>query len=42
MNFNDVSESGKWGSWGALEYVGDSSSPKYDALLNLLQSANAY
>jgi hypothetical protein len=41
MNFNDVGEPSKWGSWGALEYVGDSSSPKYDALLNLLQSANA-
>jgi hypothetical protein len=33
MHFSDISEPGKWGSWGALEDVLQTSSPKYDALL---------
>jgi hypothetical protein len=35
MHFTDISKPSKWGSWGALEYVSDSSSPKYGALLSL-------
>lgn len=34
MHFSDISEPGKWGSWGALEHVEQTSSPKYDALLS--------
>lgn len=36
MNFSDISRPGKWGSWGALEYVGQERSPKYDALINFI------
>jgi hypothetical protein len=31
-NFSDIASSSKWGSWGSLEYVDQTSSPKYDAL----------
>lgn len=40
MNFADISRPGKWGSWGALEYVGQENSPKYDALINFVQKHN--
>lgn len=36
MNFSDIARPGKWGSWGALEYVGQERSPKYDALINFI------
>jgi hypothetical protein len=36
MNFADIARPGKWGSWGALEYVGQERSPKYDALINFI------
>ena len=36
MNFADIGRPGKWGSWGALEYVGQERSPKYDALINFI------
>lgn len=39
MNFSDITSSSKWGSWGTLEYLGQESSPKYNALLDLLDSA---
>ncbi len=32
MHFSDISSYTKFGSWGALEQIGQSSSPKYDAL----------
>jgi hypothetical protein len=34
MHFVDIGAPGKWGSWGALEYVGQNSSPKYQALVD--------
>ncbi len=40
MNFSDIAQPRKWGSWGALEYVNQESSPKYDALSNLIYSSN--
>ena len=36
MHFSDVSEPTKWGSWGALEYVEQLRSPKYDALMDFI------
>jgi hypothetical protein len=36
MNFSDIGRPGKWGSWGALESVGQARSPKYDALINFI------
>lgn len=36
MNFSDIGRPGKWGSWGALEYVGQERSPKYDALITFI------
>jgi hypothetical protein len=38
VNFNDISSPSKWGSWGALESVYDPGSPKYDALLNVINN----
>ena len=32
MHFNDISPYSKFGSWGALEKIGEISTPKYDAL----------
>jgi hypothetical protein len=32
MHFSDISEPGRYGSWGAVEQVGQRHSPKYDAL----------
>ena len=34
MHFVDVGKPTKWGSWGALEYLDQSGSPKYDALID--------
>jgi len=36
--FVDVSPYGKWGSWGALEKADQISSPKYDALMNFINT----
>lgn len=36
MNFSDIYEPNKWGSWGVLEYVDQDSSPKYDALMDFI------
>jgi hypothetical protein len=36
MNFSDIGTASKWGSWGALEYVGQGRSPKYDALMEFI------
>ncbi len=38
MHFVDISRSGKWGSWGALEYVGQNGSPKYNALMDFINN----
>lgn len=35
-NYSDIGRSGKWGSWGVLEYVDRASSPKYDAIVEWL------
>lgn len=40
MNFIDISTPGRHGSWGALEYVEQTTSPKYDALLAYLSGNN--
>ncbi len=32
MHFTDIGSYGRYGSWGALEKIGQTSSPKYDAL----------
>jgi hypothetical protein len=36
VNFNDIGQSSKWGSWGLLEHVEQNSSPKYDAVMDLI------
>ena len=36
MHFVDVSGFSKWGSWGALEYVEQKDSPKYNALMDFI------
>ncbi|NJR40505.1 MAG: hypothetical protein HC781_18810 [Leptolyngbyaceae cyanobacterium CSU_1_4] len=36
MNFSDIARPSKWGSWGALEFVGQARSPKYNALINFI------
>jgi hypothetical protein len=38
MHFLDVSRPSQWGSWGALEYTGQTRSPKYDALVEFAQA----
>ncbi|GFE70123.1 cadherin-like domain-containing protein [Chroococcus sp. FPU101] len=38
MNYSDIGNFTKWGSWGSLEYVGQNGSPKYDALMDVIQS----
>jgi len=40
MNFSDIGQVSKWGSWGALEYLNQDSSPKYEALLDLISSSS--
>jgi hypothetical protein len=40
MNFSDIGRPSKWGSWGALEYLEQESSPKYAALMRYLGIAN--
>ncbi|MBD2463651.1 DUF4114 domain-containing protein [Oscillatoria sp. FACHB-1407] len=36
MNFVAIGQPSRWGSWGALEHVGQDSSPKYDALIDFI------
>ncbi len=38
MNFSDVGIPSKWGSWGSLESIDQDSSPKYDALIDLIEN----
>jgi hypothetical protein len=33
MHFTDIGKPTKWGSWGALEYLGQANSPKWDSLV---------
>jgi hypothetical protein len=40
LHFNDIEASSKWGSWGALEHVLQTHSPKYDALLDYVNGTN--
>lgn len=37
VHFSDITQAGRWGSWGALEYVDQESSPKYDALMDFIE-----
>lgn len=37
MHFVDIGAPSKWGSWGALEYVDQNSSPKYKALMDFIE-----
>lgn len=41
VHFNDIGRSTGAGSWGSLESVLDSGSPKYDALVNFIGAAQA-
>ncbi len=34
LHYNDIGLPGKWGSWGAIEYLGQKSSPKYQAIMD--------
>lgn len=36
MNFSDIGKPSKWGSWGVLEHVDQTSSPRYDALIDFI------
>lgn len=36
MHFMDIADAGRYGAWGALEHVGQTSSAKYNALLGYL------
>ena len=36
VNYTDVSSFNKWGSWGALEHINQTSSPKYSVLESLV------
>ncbi|ACK68705.1 hypothetical protein PCC7424_0237 [Gloeothece citriformis PCC 7424] len=36
MNYSSIGKPTNFGSWGALEYVDQESSPKYDALINFI------
>lgn len=38
MQFSDIGVPTKWGSWGALEYVDQKGSPKYNALMNFIDN----
>lgn len=37
MNFSDVGQFSRWGSWGLLEYVDQDGSPKYDAVMDFIE-----
>jgi hypothetical protein len=36
MNFSDIGQPSKWGSWGVLEHVDQENGPKYDALIDFI------
>ncbi|AFY78795.1 MAG: cadherin-like domain-containing protein [Hydrococcus sp. C42_A2020_068] len=36
MNFVDIGQPSKWGSWGLLEHVEQNGSPKYDAIMDII------
>ena len=40
MNYTDIGIPSKWGSWGVLEHVLQTHSPKYDALLDYLNGTD--
>jgi hypothetical protein len=40
MNFTDIGTPGRYGAWGVLEHVGQTSSSKYGALLGYLNNSN--
>lgn len=42
MHFQDISKSSKWGSWGALEYLSQQSSPKWDALIEFNENEKCW
>ncbi len=42
MHFADIGRPSKWGSWGALEYQSQESSPKYKALMDFINSHSCW
>jgi Cadherin-like domain/Concanavalin A-like lectin/glucanases superfamily len=38
MHFKDINKPNKWGSWGLLEHVDQTSSPRYDAVIDIANS----
>lgn len=38
VHFLNVDSYSKWGSWGALEYMDQSTSPRYEALINFIKA----
>ncbi len=41
VHYTDIEQPGRYGAWGALAHVGQTSSPKYDALLRYLDGTRA-
>jgi hypothetical protein len=39
VNYSDIAKPSMWGSWGLLEYANQSSSPKYDAIMDIIHSS---
>jgi hypothetical protein len=39
MHFKDVSEPSKWGSWGLREYADQTSTPRWDAVMDIMHSS---
>jgi hypothetical protein len=42
VHFMDIYAPGRYGAWGSLEHVGQTSSPKYDALMRYLDASATY
>lgn len=42
MHFVDIGQPSKWGSWGALEYVEQNGSPKYNALMEFINNNSCW
>ncbi|MFB2983478.1 cellulose-binding protein [Microseira sp. BLCC-F43] len=42
MHLGDIGQPSKWGSWGALEYVEQNGSPKYNALMEFINNNSCW
>lgn len=42
MNFSLMGRYSRYGSWGALEYMNETSSPKYDAIADYSKNASCW